>query len=106
MDGFDPNGSDQAKVISTYPIENGLKNVLGIIHAVAWVSIPSIPYGRKRASFRFSRPLDKAGFNGIHRKKKMEIVLWNGFKPIFTVKTLCGLVFRFDEDGKNPYVQV
>ena len=56
VDGFDPNGSDQAKVISTYPIENGLKNVLGIIQRDGYGKYSSGRY--KEAAASFARGVD------------------------------------------------
>ncbi len=51
IDGFDPDGSDQAEVILTYPVENGLKNVLGIIHRDGYGKYSSGRYAEAAASF-------------------------------------------------------
>lgn len=56
VEGFDPNGSDQVKVISTYPIDNGLKNVLGIIQREGYGKYSSGKY--KEATASFARGVD------------------------------------------------
>ncbi|MCF4114931.1 MULTISPECIES: M48 family metallopeptidase [Dethiosulfovibrio] len=56
VEGVDPDRSDQSDVLSTYPIDGGLKNVLGIIHREGYAKYSSGKY--EEAFSAFAKGLD------------------------------------------------